>query len=170
MVLTETLDETQLVTVLERLAERASQWRSLARFDASGRWWRRLHGNDKADIWLLTWLTGQGTELHDHGGSCGAFLVVQGALTEVRAMPEPLDARTTIVTPGKSVAISPSTVHDVYNAGPAAAVSLHAYSPPLSSMSFYAQHPSGLARLRTVSTREDSAAAVGRRAPSAVSA
>jgi hypothetical protein len=47
-------------------------------------------------------------------------------------------------------------VHDVYNAGPAAAVSLHAYSPPLSEMSFYAQHPSGLARLRTVSTREDS--------------
>jgi mannose-6-phosphate isomerase-like protein (cupin superfamily) len=170
MAFSRTLDETQLVTVLERLADRASQWRSLARFDASGRWWRRLHGNDNADIWLLTWLTGQGTELHDHGGSSGAFVVVQGALTEVRAMSGALDTRTTIVTPGKSVAISPTTVHDVYNAGPAAAVCLHAYSPPLASMSFYAQHPSGLARLRTVSTREDSQAAVGRRAPSAVSA
>jgi mannose-6-phosphate isomerase-like protein (cupin superfamily) len=170
MAFSQTLDETQLVTVLERLADRASQWRSLARFDVSGRWWRRLHGNDNADIWLLTWLTGQGTELHDHGGSSGAFRVVQGALTEVRAMPESLDTRTTLVTPGKSVAISPTTVHDVYNEGPAAAVSLHAYSPPLASMSFYAQHPSGLARLRTVSTRDDSLAAVGRCAPSAVSA
>ncbi|HVW79543.1 MAG TPA: cysteine dioxygenase family protein [Mycobacteriales bacterium] len=166
----QTLDATQLVAVLERLADRASQWRSLARFDASGRWWRRLQGNDCADIWLLTWLTGQGTELHDHGGSSGAFLVVQGALTEVRAMPEALETRTTVVTAGKSVAISPTTVHDVYNAGPAAAVSLHAYSPPLSEMSFYAQHPSGLARVRTVSTREDREAAIGRRAPSAVPA
>jgi mannose-6-phosphate isomerase-like protein (cupin superfamily) len=154
------LEADQLATVLERLADRASQWQSLARFDASGRWWRRLHGDDTADIWLLGWLTGQGTELHDHGGSSGAFVVVQGALTEIRAVPDsPLDTTTTIVTAGNSVAIAPTTVHDVYNAGPAAAVSLHAYSPPLSAMSFYAQHPSGLARLRTVSTRDDSQSA-----------
>jgi mannose-6-phosphate isomerase-like protein (cupin superfamily) len=160
---TDALDASQLVTVLERLADRTPQWRTMARFDASGRWWRRLYGNDSADIWLLTWLTGQGTELHDHGGSSGAFLVVQGALTEVRALPDALDTHSRIVTPGRSVAIEPTTVHDVYNAGPAAAVSLHAYSPPLSSMSFYAQHPSGLARLRTVSTRGDSQARERRR-------
>lgn len=164
------LDAAQLVTVLERLADSTPRWRSLARFDASGRWWRRLHGNDNADIWLLTWLAGQGTELHDHGGSSGAFLVVQGELTEVRVLPQPLETRTATIPSGKPVAITPSTVHDVYNAGPAAAISLHAYSPPLSAMSFYAQHPSGLARVRTVSTREDSAASVGRRAPRAVPA
>lgn len=163
MASTQTLSAGQLVTVLSRLAERDAQWRNVARFDASGRWWQRLHGNDVADIWLLTWLTGQGTELHDHGGSSGAFVVVQGALTEVRATAEPLGTRTTIVASGQSVAIEPTTVHDVYNAGPAAAVSLHAYSPPLSAMSFYAQHPSGLARLRTVPTRDDSRARGRRR-------
>jgi mannose-6-phosphate isomerase-like protein (cupin superfamily) len=153
---TSPLSADQLVNALEHVAGRTSEWCNIARFDPSGRWWRRLHGNDVADIWLLTWLTGQSTELHDHGGSSGAFLVVQGALTEVRATNEPLGTTSTIVTPGRSVAIAPTTVHDVYNAGPAAAISLHAYSPPLSSMSFYAQHPSGLARLRTVDTREDS--------------
>lgn len=152
------LSAKHLARSLEQLAERASRWTSLARFDPSGRWWRRLYGDETADIWLLTWLTGQSTELHDHGGSSGAFIVVQGALTEVRATSEPLETRTALVTPGRAVAIAPSTVHDVYNAGPAAAVSLHAYSPPLTSMSFYAQHPSGLARLRTVSTREESGA------------
>jgi mannose-6-phosphate isomerase-like protein (cupin superfamily) len=151
-------------------AEVAADRYPYVRFDPDERWHQRVYRDPRIDIWLISWLPTQGTELHDHGGSSGAFVVVQGALTEVRAMSGALDTRTTIVTPGKSVAISPTTVHDVYNAGPAAAVSLHAYSPPLASMSFYAQHPSGLARLRTVSTREDSQAAVGRRAPSAVSA
>jgi mannose-6-phosphate isomerase-like protein (cupin superfamily) len=164
------LDADQLVSTLERLADHTSQWRNIARFDPSGRWWQRLHGNDVADIWLLTWLTGQSTELHDHGGSSGAFLVVQGALTELRATSEPLAVRTTIVAPGSSVAIEPSTVHDVYNAGPAAAISLHAYSPPLTTMSYYAQHPSGLARLRTVSTRDESGEGSRRRDRRAVSA
>jgi predicted metal-dependent enzyme (double-stranded beta helix superfamily) len=164
------LNAEQLVAALEHVADRTAQWRNIARFDPSGRWWQRLHGNDVADIWLLTWLTGQSTELHDHGGSSGALLVVQGALTEVRATAEPLATLTTIVTPGRSVGIEPATVHDVYNAGPAAAISLHAYSPPLTSMSYYAQHPSGLARLRTVATREDSAEGAQRRESGAISA
>ena len=32
--------------------------------------------------WLLSWLPGQGTGLHDHGGSAGAFAVVRGTLHE----------------------------------------------------------------------------------------
>ena len=33
-------------------------------------------------IWVLSWLPGQGTPLHDHGRSAGAFAVVRGVLTE----------------------------------------------------------------------------------------
>ncbi|MGN6473224.1 MAG: cysteine dioxygenase [Mycobacteriales bacterium] len=152
----QTFSPDQLAAALERLGDRASRWRSLARFDPSGRWWCRLHADERADIWLLTWLAGQATDLHDHGGSAGAFIVVQGALTEVRARPDATTTESTTVAAGRAVAIAPNTVHDVYNAGPAAAVSLHAYSPPLSSMSFYAQHPSGLAKVKTVDTREES--------------
>ena len=32
-----------------------------------------------AQIWLLSWLPGQGTDLHDHGGSAGAFAVARGS-------------------------------------------------------------------------------------------
>ena len=38
------------------------------------------------EAWLLTWLPGQGTDWHDHGGSAGAFVVVQGALVEGTAV------------------------------------------------------------------------------------
>ncbi|SES82853.1 hypothetical protein [Geodermatophilus poikilotrophus] len=31
-----------------------------------------------AQVWLLPWLPGQGTGLHDHGGSAGASAVVRG--------------------------------------------------------------------------------------------
>ena len=35
-----------------------------------------------AQVWLLSWLPEQGTPLHDHGTSAGAFSVVPGTLTE----------------------------------------------------------------------------------------
>ena len=35
-----------------------------------------------AQVWLLSWLPDQGTPLHDHGTSAGAFAVVRGTLTE----------------------------------------------------------------------------------------
>src|SRR5258707_12756842 len=46
------------------------------------RWHRRLYRDARVDVWLISWLPTQGTQLHDHGGSAGAFTVVEGALTE----------------------------------------------------------------------------------------
>ncbi|MFG3697192.1 hypothetical protein ACGF5C_04615 [Micromonospora sp. NPDC047620] len=43
---------------------------------------RRLDQTADREVWALSWLPGQGTDLHDHGGSGAAFLVVAGALTE----------------------------------------------------------------------------------------
>src|SRR5262249_1841125 len=37
------------------------------------RWFTRLHGDDESDTWLISWVPGQATELHDHGGSLGAL-------------------------------------------------------------------------------------------------
>jgi hypothetical protein len=72
--------------------------------DVSQRWYHRLAAEHNHEVWLLTWLPGQGTDLHDHGGSAGAFVVVSGELTErtVTASagppagtdrPRPVDAR-----------------------------------------------------------------------------
>src|SRR6266516_7886428 len=48
------------------------------------RWWTRLQTDALADVWLLSWLPGQATDLHDHGPSAAAFAVVRGELAEVR--------------------------------------------------------------------------------------
>ena len=71
-------------TALQLAADR-SRWESLVRFDAISRCRISLDVDGKYEAWLLTWLPGQHTVWHDHGGSEGAFVVLQGILTEQRA-------------------------------------------------------------------------------------
>lgn len=151
------LDADELSALLNPLAEDPALWRLLAQFSADEtRWWRRLHHSDQVDIWLLTWLTGHSTDLHDHGGSAGAFAVVDGSLTEVRIAPDERDVVRTTIHAGQGAGVTPSTVHDVYNAAAAPAISLHAYSPPLKEMTFYTLENVGLTAVRTTATHEAS--------------
>jgi hypothetical protein len=105
--------------------------------DADDRWHVRLHRDDDVDVWLISWTTDQGTQLHDHGGSLGAYTVVTGELSE--ASWDPITGQLTEqgVAAGDAVAFGRSYVHDVRNIATETAVSVHAYSPPLTAMSFY---------------------------------
>ena len=78
------LDVDELSALTRSLAAQPDLWQPLVRFQESGRWWTRLDAPPGVDVWLLTWLPSQGTELHDHGGSAAAFTIVAGTLTEVR--------------------------------------------------------------------------------------
>ena len=109
------------------------------------RWFTRLHGNDELDVWLISWVPNRATELHDHGGSLGALTVVSGALRETRWDGEALRNRKLVA--GDQAAFPLGWVHDVVwaresvTAGgiatPAPTLSVHAYSPPLTVMSYY---------------------------------
>jgi Cysteine dioxygenase type I len=117
------------------------------RFDAQRRWHRRIHQDGTVDVWLIGWLPAQGTRLHDHGGSAGAFTVVSGELSEatyVGTGPRAGTLRDRVHGVDASVAFGESYVHDVRNLSDAPAVSVHAYSPPLSLMKFYAVGDTGL--------------------------
>jgi predicted metal-dependent enzyme (double-stranded beta helix superfamily) len=130
-------------------------------FDAERRWYRRLRMGTGWEVWLLTWLPGQSTALHDHGPSSGAFTVLAGTLHETimretsasarrqsgesrpAAVPRPAQAdaprtwSTHAVTPGGIRAFDAGYVHDVANRGPEPAVSLHVYGPALTRMTRY---------------------------------
>ena len=102
------------------------------------RWYARVHGDDELDIWLISWVPGRATELHDHGGSLGALTVVSGALAETRWDGEALRHRR--LSAGSQAAFPLGWVHDVVRApGPVIGptLSVHAYSPPLTAMSYY---------------------------------
>jgi predicted metal-dependent enzyme (double-stranded beta helix superfamily) len=110
------------------------------------RWYTRLHGDDELDIWLISWVPDRSTELHDHGGSLGALTVLSGVLAETRWDGEALRRRR--LEGGDQAAFPLGWVHDVVwapaSAGSMAAtgpatptLSVHAYSPPLTAMSYY---------------------------------
>jgi hypothetical protein len=119
-------------------ADRAS-WAPLVRYDATTRWYARLSTGPGYEVWLLSWLPGQGTGLHDHGGSSGVLTVLGGELHE-RALTAAGEARRTLV-PGTQRAFAPGYAHEVVNDSLEPAVSLHVYFPGLTEMTPYAVGP-----------------------------
>lgn len=145
-----------LVDLVRYYAEAPDLWRPQIRFRADSRWWTRLSSDDDFDVWLLTWMRDQTTELHDHGDSTAAFTVVQGALDEVRVDPAG-ELFATELRPGRTQWVAPGVVHDVRNVAVLPAVSIHAYSPPLTQMTYYRQDDAGLVPVKTIVGREPEA-------------
>jgi hypothetical protein len=148
------LDPGQLVEYTRFVAAEVAAGRyPYVRYDESERWHQRLYRDRRVDLWLISWLPSQGTQLHDHGGSAGAFTVLSGELNEAIHLP---GAGRLIERPrraGDSTGFGQRYVHDVRNLGDAPAVSVHAYSAPLTSMTFYDRDPAGrLSTLLTLAT------------------
>jgi hypothetical protein len=107
------------------------------------RWFVRLHGDDEIDIWLISWVPGLATDLHDHGGSLGALTLLSGSLDEFRWDGAQLRSRR--LEAGDQAGFPLGWVHDVVwaptgtapCATPGPTLSVHAYSPPLTVMSYY---------------------------------
>ena len=78
-----------LVQIATRLAAQTTLWEPLIAYDPISRYYARLARESDFEAWLLTWVPGQGTEWHDHGGSAGAFITVRGSLTEEHAVVSP---------------------------------------------------------------------------------
>ena len=104
------------------------------RYDPARRWYQRLLREEDREVWLLSWLPGQHTGFHDHGRSAGAFTVAQGSLRERTAPGGRPEATGATLLPGSVRSFGPRYVHDVANESAAPAVSVHAYSPPLTAM------------------------------------
>ena len=114
--------------------------------DPVARWHLRLCGAADYDVRLDSWLPGQGTGWHDHGGSAGSWWSVRGELeeripvlggvvTQVRHIPE-----------GLARPLRRRQVHELANVWLARALSVHVYSPPLEATRGYVISPRGLRR------------------------
>ncbi|MFD8080257.1 cysteine dioxygenase [Kitasatospora sp. NPDC059722] len=135
-----------LRAIVRELAERPDQWIHHVRLSTDERWYRRLVADDDHEVWLISWLPGQSTGFHDHGGSRGAFTVALGELEELSLGGPDQGLLIRRVPAGTARAFGPEYVHDVRNTASGPAVTLHAYSPPLSSMAHYDLRAGGLVR------------------------
>jgi hypothetical protein len=148
------------------LAIRTDLWADRVEYREESRWTSLLDPADvahaldpslhaelhDAQVWLLSWLPGQGTPLHDHGTSAGAFAVARGTLTErVVARGTGTSARqsTADLAAGRVRFFGAHYVHQVVNTVHEPAVSVHVYAPRLTLMNTYRLDESGLVRVGT---------------------
>jgi predicted metal-dependent enzyme (double-stranded beta helix superfamily) len=133
------------ITDVLRLVVDRLDWQSQVRFAADQRWFKPIVVDGLADgvaleAWLLSWLPGQRTGLHDHGGSAGAFAVVRGALRE-DTVQRPAAGSPRLhhqsYTSGQVRPFGSHHLHEVVNDGIAPAVSIHVYAPRLTMMTRY---------------------------------
>jgi hypothetical protein len=147
------------------LAAAAPSWLHLVEYRPGSRWTHLLPAADAAaaldpglhadlggaQVWLLSWLPDQGTPLHDHGTSAGAFSVVRGTLTErvVAAGRTGVHETTDELTAGRVRHFGPHYVHQVTNLEAEPAVSVHVYTPGLAWMNTYRVDGAALVRTGT---------------------
>ncbi|MCW2522281.1 MAG: hypothetical protein JWO63_616 [Frankiales bacterium] len=160
------LDPVQLVEFTRFIAaEVAAGYYPYVEYSEAERWHQRIYRDQRVDVWLISWLPSQGTQLHDHGGSGGAFTVLSGELSEAVYRPAPArrrrpdEAAEALLEQsrpaGSAVGFGAHYVHDVRNLGERPAVSVHAYSPPLTSMNYYDVTDVGeLRRIVTLATED----------------
>jgi quercetin dioxygenase-like cupin family protein len=114
------------------VAQVPDTWRHLVHHDPDGRRPVRLMATEAYEVWVIGWVKGQSVRPHDHGGSAAAVIVTEGALAEVALM-----GNERKLVPGEVHRLGPGVVHDVVNTSDVPATSVHVYSPPLSTMTYY---------------------------------
>jgi hypothetical protein len=150
LITTET--RTDHLATAARLAADPESWPVAPRFSLTARWYHRIVAEPDSEAWLLTWLPGQGTELHDHGGSAGALYVLSGRLTEEVVTRRTLNHPGPVVTTreiagGSGHRFGPRHIHRVTNHTGQPAISIHVYGPALRTMTRYELTDAGLQML-----------------------
>jgi len=67
------------VGLARSLAADRDAWAPLVRYDATTRWYHRLRTGPGYEVWLLSWVPGQGSGRHDHGRSSGVLTVLEAS-------------------------------------------------------------------------------------------
>ena len=129
---------TDYLSLAARYAAAPDQWPVAPRFNPAQRWYHRIAQATDHEVWLLTWLPGQSTDLHDHGGSAGAFHVLSGSLSEdtvIAGTPVRIAARDFGDGAGRS--FGSRHIHRIANRSVRPAISIHVYAPALTTMTRY---------------------------------
>ncbi|MFG2985396.1 cysteine dioxygenase [Streptomyces sp. NPDC048258] len=117
------------------IAEDRASWEHLVRYDATTRWYHRLRTGPGYEVWLLSWVPGQGSGRHDHGASSGVLTVLDGELTEHHTRGR------LALGAGSQRVFAPGYAHEVVNDSLEGAVSLHVYFPGLTEMPMHSCSP-----------------------------
>ena len=148
------LTQPELSRFVRDLVLRPDVWKDLVRHDPDARIYEQLLRDQHVEVWLICWMYDHDTGFHDHDRSAGGVAVAAGQIREERLAigAAPL---TRHFAAGQAFDFSASDIHRVAHAGTAPAVTIHAYSPPLSRMGAYEIKGSGELQRHSISYAEE---------------
>jgi cysteine dioxygenase len=139
------LSQVEIEELIRSLTQAREELASYELFDDAFYRRNRLFSSEQIDILLLCWKPSQRTPIHDHSGSVCGFHVLRGEATEVAFTHSGLGplvpSETKIIRAGETAISVDTDAHLVGNfaANNTDLVTLHCYSPPLSSMRVFDQ-------------------------------
>lgn len=137
-----------------RLAAGARSQRILGDPLATGRSYELIWADSHVNAWIIRWSDDADTGFHDHDGSAAGIVVLEGAVVEERlALGAPPLARR--FGAGESFHMPASAIHRIRHAGGRSALTVHAYSPPLTVQGVYRECAEGALERYTVPYTEE---------------
>src|SRR5947209_9195386 len=126
----------QLSAFVERLAGTVELWEPHVRHTGDVRVYEQIWEDEDVNAWLICWSEDQDTGFHDHDESGAAIRVLSGQVREdrLRLNGEPVSR---VIEPGSTFTLAPCAIHRVLHSGERPAITLHAYSPPLTRTGAY---------------------------------
>jgi len=135
-----TIDE--LRRFVATLADAPDLWAHLVRHSGEARVYEQIWDDDDVNVWLICWSEDQDTGFHDHDEAAAAIAVISGTVREERLTMRSAP-RARELGAGAVFTVPPSAIHRVLHSGNGPAVTIHAYSPPLSRTGAYRLGPEG---------------------------
>jgi predicted metal-dependent enzyme (double-stranded beta helix superfamily) len=132
------MNRSKLLAIARELTDSAQEWPGMT--EPTRRVWELMAASQDFEAWVIGWPPGGAVDLHDHGESSGAVVVVNGELVEIVVAQDrqgALAARSTVLATSASVTFDMTHVHEIVNLGPGPAVSVHVYAPRLTAMTYY---------------------------------
>lgn len=150
------LTTSQLAELVTQIANRPELWKPLVVVDPERRRYRLLYEDNRIDVWVLSWMPGQGTGFHDHDLSGVSLVCAQGMVVE-KQMLLPHGATRIEMEPGQVAREGGAGyIHSVaFGAGDPVAVTIHAYSPCLIRVGQYKVDEHGVLHRRIEHGRQE---------------
>ena len=126
----------QLKRFAAELAESPHLWQHLVRHCDTERVYEQIWGDEEVNAWIICWSRDQDTGFHDHDESAAGIAVISGHVREDR-MRLGAPPRTRVAGRGDTLGVPAAAIHRVLHAGVGPAVTIHAYSPPLTRTGAY---------------------------------
>ncbi len=138
-----TMNAAELEQFVERLVASPERWRDHVRHSDEIRVYEQIWDDDEVNAWVICWSEDQDTGFHDHDQSGAAIAVISGQVREDRLTVGGPGTVSRELGPGAVFTVPPVAIHRVLHAGDAPAVTIHAYSPPLTRTGAYRLGPNG---------------------------